>query len=69
MDRLIVVSSDCHAGLPPESRERFATMTVAELMAAPEALELDDINLRLSAEACTELASAHALFGCKPGRG
>jgi len=58
-----------HAGLPPESRERFATMTVAELMAAPEALELDDINLRLSAEACTELASAHALFGCKPGRG
>jgi SAM-dependent methyltransferase len=57
-----------HAGLPLESRERFATMTVAELMAAPELLELDDINLGLSVEACTELASAHALFGRKPDR-
>jgi SAM-dependent methyltransferase len=57
-----------HAGLPPESRERFAAMTVAELMAAPEALELNDVHSSLSVDACTELASAHALFARKPAR-
>lgn len=56
------------AGLPPESRERFARMTVAELMVAPQALEIDAIHAGLSDDACTELASAHALFGRKPDR-
>ena len=54
------------AGLPPEQRARFQALTVAELMASPEALELEDFVTRLSNEANTELASAHALFARKP---
>ena len=54
------------AGLPPEQRVRFEAMTVAELMASPAALELQDFVTALSAEATTELASAHALFARKP---
>lgn len=54
------------AGLPPEHRERFQAMTVAELMAAPATLEPEAFVTALGAEASTELASAHALFARKP---
>ncbi|SDZ05074.1 Methyltransferase domain-containing protein [Lysobacter sp. yr284] len=55
-----------HAGLPEEQAARFAGMTVAELMAPPQSLQLDPIAATLDAAACTALASAHALFGRKP---
>ncbi len=55
-----------HAGLPAETAERFASMTVAELMANPVPLECDPIVLHLSDRTRTELASAHALQASKP---
>lgn len=55
-----------NAGLPQAQRSRFQAMTVAELMASPAALELEAFVTALSAEANTELASAHALFARKP---
>lgn len=55
-----------NAGLPPEQREQFQAMTVAQLMASPATLEPEAFVTVLSAEASTELASAHALFARKP---
>lgn len=58
--------SSYRAGLPEALRERFETMTIAELLASPQSLESLPIATALSSHACTELASAHALFGRKP---
>lgn len=55
-----------HAGLPQAQAARFAAMSVAELMAPPEQLQLDPVASALDDAACTALASAHALFGRKP---
>lgn len=55
-----------HAGLTPDSAERFARMTVAELMADPLSLEADPIALELAHATRTELASAHAFSAVKP---
>lgn len=59
--------SSYRAGLPEELREAFETMTVAQLLASPQLLETLPVATDLSAQASTELASAHALFGRKPG--
>ncbi|ROU07441.1 class I SAM-dependent methyltransferase [Lysobacter enzymogenes] len=55
-----------HAGLPEDQAARFASMTVAELLAPPQSLQLDPITTALESGACSALASAHALFGRKP---
>lgn len=55
-----------HAGLPAGVAERFAGMTVADLLAHPAALEGDSIALSLAHATRTELASAHALTAIKP---
>ena len=55
-----------HAGLPQAQAERFAAMSVAELMRQPEELQLDPVATALDDETCSVLASAHALFGRKP---
>ncbi|ATE73105.1 methyltransferase type 11 [Lysobacter capsici] len=59
--------SSYRAGLPAELREAFEAMTVAQLLASPQSLETLPVVVDLSAQASTELASAHALFGRKPG--
>ena len=56
-----------HAGLPEALRERFARMTVGDLMVEPSLLQADPLVLHLSDAARTELAAAHALFARKPG--
>ena len=53
------------AGLAPELRHRFETMTVGELMQNPMLLERDPIAMELPAETLSELASAHALHARK----
>lgn len=57
--------SSYHAGLPDQQRERFATMTVSELLASPEVLQNDPVATTLDPNVSTMLASAHALFGRK----
>ncbi|WP_460832002.1 methyltransferase domain-containing protein [Lysobacter humi (ex Lee et al. 2017)] len=54
------------ASLEPMQRSAFESMTVADLMCDASALERETFATDMAPAALTELASAHALFACKP---
>lgn len=54
------------AGLPHDQREGFSALSVAELLAPLSTQETRPYVLSLDADATTAIASAHALFACKP---
>jgi hypothetical protein len=53
------------AGLADAQRERFLTMSVADLLAAPSSPDYDAVVSGLSLAARSELAAAHALTAIK----